>query len=183
MSTLPSPFHSATVPEADVFHLLSNSRRREALTVLLNGAEAVTLRDLAERIAASEAGVSPAPRPVRDSVYNSLHQTHLPALDGSGYLDYDADRKVVRTSPGSRTLGRYMDTISPVGLAWGEYYRAVGIAGLCAVVASLAGVPGLAAIDPLLLASTALAVFALSTSYQLLAGPRARLAGLLSPLR
>jgi len=183
MTFLTSAFRGAAPSETDVFHLLSNSRRRETLTALWRGHDELTLRDLSERIAASEAGVSPAPRPVRDSVYNALHQTHLPTLDRAGYVDYDADRKVVRPLRGSRQLGRYMDTVSPIGLSWGEYYRGVGIAGLCGVVASLAAVPGFALVDPLVFASGSLAVFALSTCYQLVSGPRSRLAAALSRLR
>lgn len=176
-------FQHRSIPESDVYHLLSNSRRREVLTALWRQSKEVTLRDLSEQIAAREAGVSPAPRPLRDSVYNALHQTHLPTLDGFGLVDYDPDRKLVRSTPESRHLGRYMDTISPTGLAWGEYYRGLGIGGLCATVASLAGVPGFGGIDPLVFASAALATFAVSTLYQLLSEPRSRLAGILPALR
>jgi len=183
MTFLTSAFRGGRPSESDVFHLLSNDRRRETLTALWRRPSELTLRDLSEQIAATEAGVSPAPRPVRDSVYNALHQTHLPTLDRAGYVEYDADRKVVRPSPASRKLGRYMDTVSPVGLSWGEYYRGIGITGLCGVVGSLASVPGFAAVDPLVFASGTLALFATSTCYQLVSGPRSRLAGLLSSLR
>jgi len=183
MTPFTSAFRGGRPSESDVFHLLSNDRRRETLTALWRRPTELSLRDLSEQIAATEAGLSPAPRPLRDSVYNALHQTHLPTLDRAGYVEYDADRKVVRPSPRSRTLGRYMDTVSPVGLSWGEYYRGIGIAGLCGVVGSLASVPGFAAVDPLVFASGTLALFATSTCYQLVSGPRSRLAGLLSSLR
>lgn len=166
--------------ESEVYHLLSNSRRREILTVLWRRSGELTLRELSELIAADEAGVSPAPRPLRESVYNALHQTHLPTLDGFGLVEYDPARKVVRPCPGSRHLSRYMDTVSPIGIAWSEYYRWLGIGGLFAVVASIAGVPPLAGVDPLVFASGTLALFALSTCYQLLSGPRSRFARLRS---
>lgn len=164
-------FQRLSIPEADVYHLLSNRRRRAALTTLWDAERELTLRELSERIAAAEAGVEPAPRPLRESVYNALHQTHLPKLATFGLVDYDGDRKVVHTCPESRSLCRYMDTVTPVGVSWGEHYRAVGIVGLFAVVASLVGVPLFAAVDPLVFASTALGVFALSTLYQLLESP------------
>lgn len=176
-------FQRRTIAESEAYHLLSNSRRRETLTVLWRRSDEMTLRELSELLAAAEAGVSPAPRPLRESVYNALHQTHLPTLAEFGLVEYDPDRKLVRPRRGSRYLGRYMDTVSPVGLAWGEYYRGLGIAGLFTVVASLADVPGFAAVDPIVFASGSLALFALSTSYQLLSGPRGRLAGFLSRLR
>ena len=179
-------FQRLSIPESDVYHLLSNARRREKMAVLWRkSAESadtgfgwrtfrvgrrpaeVTVRELSEEIAAAEAGVSPAPRPLRESVYNALHQTHLPKLHAFGLVDYDADRKHVRPRPESRQLYRYMDTVNGLGVTWGEYYRALGICGLFAVVASLADAPAFGAVDPLVFASGSLALFALSTAYQL----------------
>ncbi|MFB6082653.1 MAG: hypothetical protein ABEJ94_00220 [Halorientalis sp.] len=176
-------FSHASIPESDVHHLLSNARRRETLTVLWRRPEAVTLRELSEQIAATEAGITPAPRPLRESVYNALHQTHLPKLHEFGLVEYDPDRKLVRSGPQSHQLHRYMDTVNGLGVTWGEYYRALGIGGLCSVVASLAAVPGFGAVDPLVFASGALAAFALSTGYQLLGGRGGRPRGLVSGFR
>lgn len=160
-------FQRATIPETDVYYLLSNDRRREALSLLWEFDDELTLRALSERIASAESGVTPAPRPLRESVYNTLHQTHLPKLAAYGLVEYDPDRKLVRPNPESRSLSRYMDTLTPVGISWGEYYRALGIVGLFTVVASLATVPPFAAVDPLIPASVTLMVFALSTFYQI----------------
>ena len=170
-------FSHASIPESDVHHLLSNARRRETLAALWRRPEEVTLRDLSELIAAAEAGVTPAPRPLRESVYNALHQTHLPKLQAFGLVDYDPDRKLVRPRPESRHLHRYMDTVNGLGVTWGEYYRALGIGGLFSVVVSLAEVPGFDAVDPLVLASGSLALFSVSTGYQLLNGRGRRLRG------
>jgi hypothetical protein len=173
-------FPHASIPESDVHHLLSNARRREALTALWRRPEETTLRELSELIAAAEAGVTPAPRPLRESVYNALHQTHLPKLQAFGLVEYDPDRKLVRPRPESRHLHRYMDTVNGFGVTWGEYYRALGIGGLCSVVASLADVPAFGAVDPLVFASGSLALFALSTGYQLVGGRGSRLRGLVT---
>jgi hypothetical protein len=163
-------FQRVTIPEPDVYYLLSNERRRETLSVLWESDDELTLRALSERIASIESGTTPAPRPLRESVYNTLHQSHLPKLAAHGVLEYDPDRKLVRPTPASRSLARYMDTVTPMGVSWGEYYRALGITGLFAVVASLADLPVFGALDPLVFASASLAVFALSTVYQLAAG-------------
>jgi hypothetical protein len=173
----------ASIPESDVHHLLSNARRRETLTVLWRRPEETTLRELSELIASAEAGVTPAPRPLRESVYNALHQTHLPKLHKFGLVEYDSDRKLVRPRPESRQLHRYMDTVNGLGVSWGEYYRALGIGGLCSVVASLADLPGFGAVDPLVFASGSLSLFAFSTGYQLLAARGGRLRGLAGALR
>jgi hypothetical protein len=160
-------FQRVTIPESDVYHLLSNERRREALSVLWEFDDELTVRVLSEQIASIEAEMTPAPRPHRASVYNALHQTHLPKLAAYGLVEYDPDRKLVRSNPESRSLLRYMDTLTPVGVSWGEYYRALGITGLFAVVGSLADFPPFAAVDPLAFASVSLALFALSTLYQM----------------
>lgn len=160
-------FQRVTIPEADVYHLLSNERRRQALAVLWEFEDELTLRALSERIASIESETTPAPRPLRESVYNALHQTHLPKLASYGLVEYDPDRKLVQSNPESRSLARYMDTVTPVGVSWGEYYRALGIVALFTVVASLSDLPLLGTIDPLIPATAALALFAVSTVYQL----------------
>jgi hypothetical protein len=166
-------FTHSTLGESDVHYLLSNPRRRETLTLLSchGDAEPIPLRDLSEQVAAKEAGVEPAPRPLRQSVYNALHQTHLPKLADFDLVEYDPVGKSVRARPEARQLNRYMDTVTGLGMTWGEYYRAVGIAGLCLVVASLAEVPAVNLVDPLLLASGTLVLFAVSTLYQLFTAP------------
>ncbi|MFC7131994.1 MULTISPECIES: DUF7344 domain-containing protein [Salinibaculum] len=171
-------FQKVSIPESDVYYLLSNPRRRETLTLLWRCPDEVSLRELSEQIASTESGETPAPRALRESVYNALHQTHLPKLDEFGLVAYDPNRKLVRPRREGRHLSRYMDTVTPAGITWGEYYRGLGIGGLFAVVASLADLPGFAAVDPLVFASGALGLFALSTAYQLVSGTSGRLAAL-----
>jgi len=168
-------FHRHRIADADAYRLLSNARRRETVATLIASAdEEITLRELSEQVATRETGLEPAPRTHRASVYNALHQTHLPALQTFDLIEYDGDRKVVRPQPAVRSLQRYMDTIACFGLSWDEYYRLLGITSLCTVVAVLAELPVVATVDPLLITTGALALFALSTGYQLsksLSGP------------
>ena len=174
-------FQRSALPEVEVYHVLSNARRREALAELWTQPEALSLRELSERVAATESGQRPAPRALRESVYNALHQTHLPKMDELGLVEYDPDRKLVRVCAQAGHLGRYMDVTTRAGVTWGEYYRALGVVGLFATVASLASVPGFAAVDPLVPATGFLVCFAVSTAYQLMAaqhGVRGRLARL-----
>lgn len=155
------------IPEPSVYTVLSNKRRRRALRTLLRSRDAVTVRDLSERIATAESGESPAPRKVRESVYVSLHQTHLPTLDEHGLVDYDQDRKVVRSSGRARDVSPYLDVRTGLGLSWVGIYQWLGIAGLFAMVGALADAPLLDAVPPLLLGSAFLALFALSTALRL----------------
>ena len=161
-----------SLPKSDIYHLFSNFRRREVMTILWGNPAQISVRELSELIAAAEANEAPAPRPLRESVYNALHRTHLPKLDECGLVEYDPDRKHVRPVPESRRYRRYMDIDSPVGLSWGEYYRGLGIVGLFATVASLAEFPPMDAVDPLIYSSGTLGIFALSTLYQLVTAPR-----------
>lgn len=79
---------TSSLPESVVYEILANPRRRATIRHLTTTASGrtVSLRDLATAIAAAETGQSPPPRASRESVYNSLHQTHLPKLDELGVV-------------------------------------------------------------------------------------------------
>jgi len=162
-------FNTRSLPEPIVYEILANPRRRGTIRHLTETAagRVVSLGDLAAAIAVEETGQSPPPRARRESVYNSLHQTHLPKLDELGILEYDREARAVRIRDSAREVDRCMRRSTPNGLRWEEYYRGLGIAALLAVTASLAGVPAVEAVDPLLWASGFLALFALSAAYQL----------------
>jgi hypothetical protein len=162
-------FRAEALPEVVIHEILANPRRRETIRYLTDTAvgRTVSLRDLSASIATHETGQSPPPRAVRESVYNSLHQTHLPKLADLGVIDYDREARAVSLQPNARAVDRYIDVDTICGISWSEYYSTLGVVGLVAVVASLAGVPVVSAVDPLLLASGFLAAFALSLSYQL----------------
>jgi hypothetical protein len=156
-------------PESVVYEILANPRRRGTIRHLTDTAvgRAVPLRDLATAVASEETGQSPPPRSCRESVYNSLHQTHLPKLDELGIIEYDREERSVSVCDSAREIDRYMGILTPYGFTWDEYYRTLGIASLVSIVASLASVPVLEAVDPLLWASGFLVVFVISICYQL----------------
>jgi DNA-binding transcriptional ArsR family regulator len=156
-----------TLPEYEIHRVLSNPRRREALRELGSRPGTLSVRELADSIAEAESGLEPAPSNVRDSVYISLHQTHLPKLHELGIVNYDRETRSVELLEGARFVDRYMDVVTAGGFTWGEYYRGVGVVGLLATTAALAELPLVSAVDPLLWASGFLAVFAVSTAYQL----------------
>lgn len=158
-----------SLPEPTVYEILANPRRRGTIRHLTATAagRVVSLGDLAAAIAVEETDQSPPPRACRESVYNSLHQTHLPKLDELGVLEYDREARAVRIRDSAREVDRHMRRSMPHGPRWEEYYRGLGIAALLVVIASLAGVPAAEAVDPLLLASGFLVLFALSAAYQL----------------
>jgi hypothetical protein len=158
---------TSDLPETDIHDILRNDRRRHVLEHLRESVGSVTVRELSETIAAHEAGESPPPRPLRESVYNSLHQTHLPKLDDRGVVDYDKHRKTVELEARARDVNVYMEVVTKYGITWADYYRTLATLALTLVVATEVGVPVVAAVPPLLWASVALAVVAASTAYQL----------------
>ncbi|MFB6304849.1 MAG: hypothetical protein ABEH47_06760 [Haloferacaceae archaeon] len=150
---------------SDIHDVLRNDRRRLVLERLREAEGAETVRDLSEHVAGIEAGEQPPPRNVRQSVYVSLHQTHLPKLDELDIVEYDADAKEVRLSHHADEVTVYMEVVPKYGLSWGEYYLGLGLLGGLLLVASAVGVPVLAGVDPFLLASVPLVLVVASAAY------------------
>lgn len=154
------------LPETDIHDILRNDRRRNVIKCLQDRGREVSLRDLAVHIAEIETNESPPPSNIRDSVYVSLHQTHLPKLDDAGIVDYDSDRKTISLCRPARQVDLYMEVVTRYGVTWATYYRALGTLSLLSVVLASTDTPLISAIDPLLWASFFLAVIAVSTLYQ-----------------
>jgi hypothetical protein len=151
----------------EIYDVLRNERRRLALSCLRDATDGqLDVPELAERVAAIETGEDPAPRPKRQSVYVSLHQTHLPKLDELGIVTYDSDPKEVQLEERVREVAVYMDVVPRYGLSWGEYYFALGLLGLLSSLATLVGVPGIEALGVTIVASAFFVVFMLSATYQ-----------------
>ena len=156
-----------SMTECQIHGLLANERRRAVIERLDASTGTVTVRDLSTAIAETETGQSPPPARVRESVYTSLHQTHLPKLHAVGVVEYDRERSLVHVRSAVRQIDRHMDVVNGLGITWGEYYRSLGVFGLVLVIGSLTGLPVVGAIDPLLPASGTLALFAVSGAVQL----------------
>jgi predicted transcriptional regulator len=154
--------------EADIHDVLRNDRRRlviERLQSTDDGSESV--RELSERIAAVESGESPPPRNIRQSVYVSLHQTHLPKLDDLGIVEYDSDSKQVRLAECAAEVAVYMEVVPEDGFSWAEYYFGVGLLGLGLSVAVVAGVPVLSGTPGAVLVALVFLVLVGSSLYHL----------------
>jgi hypothetical protein len=169
-----------TLGEAEIHDVLSNRRRKRTLELLKQETGTVELRDLSEWIAETEAGERPAPRNVRQSVYNSLHQTHLPKLDEHGIIEYDKDRKTVTLRSKARRVDLYMEVLTPYGITWSTYYRTLSVLSLMGVLAVQLVPAGSQGRYAMLIAGVFLAVIALSTAYQLWSNNWIQIRGLLS---
>lgn len=133
--------------EGEIHDILRNDRRRLAITCLQDAEQnSLSVRELSEQVAALETGEEPPPRNKRQSVYVSLHQTHLPKLDSHGIVNYDSDSKLVSLGERVREVEVYMEVVPRYGLSWGEFYFGLGLLGMLVTLAVLLGVPGLAAV-------------------------------------
>ncbi|WP_435117907.1 DUF7344 domain-containing protein [Halolamina sp. C58] len=151
---------------AEIHDVLSNNRRYRVLN-LLSDENPRDLRSLANDIAAAESGESPAPRKVRQSVYVTLHQNHLPKLDSLDLVQYDDTSKTVALGDRANEIDIYLEAVERGHLSWSEYHLGIVVLGLVATLASAIGTPGLSTLDPAAYASGALVVLLASIAYQI----------------
>ncbi|MDS0294791.1 DUF7344 domain-containing protein [Halogeometricum luteum] len=156
-----------SLDQSDIHDVLRNDRRRHVIERLQSSEEAETVADLAEYIGAVESGESPPPRNVRQSVYVSLHQTHLPKLDELGIVTYDSDRKTVALAEAADEVTVYMEVVPKYGISWAEYYLGLGLLGLLSILGSGIGVPTLSAAGPAVLGGVFFLLLVVSSTYQL----------------
>ncbi len=154
-----------SLDESDIHDVLRNNRRRLTIERLRQAGSAVSVRQLSEEVATLETGEDPAPRNKRQSVYVSLHQTHLPKLDDLGVVEYDAESKEVSLTDRVEEIEVYMEVVPRYGLSWGEYYLALAMLGLLTTVSVAIGVPGVSVLQPTIVAAVFFVAFAVSATY------------------
>lgn len=152
--------------EREIHDVLRNERRTQTLRYLQRERRTVTLRELAEALASTETGESPAPRNVRESVYNSLHQTHLPKLDGLNIVEYESNRKLIHLCEAARQVELYMEVVPDHGVTWATYYRTLGVLSLVVVGLAGFGVPAFVMVPVVAWVGGFLALFVLSALFQ-----------------
>jgi hypothetical protein len=136
-----------TLDEGTIHEVLRNDRRRLVIESLREKNGTAEVRDLAETIAAREAGADPPPTNKRQSVYVSLHQTHLPKLDDLDIVAYDPDDRTVELLDRVEEVEIYMEVVPDYGLSWGEFYFGWGALGLLTTIGVRIGVLVRAAVD------------------------------------
>ncbi len=120
----------------EVFSLLSNQRRRYALHACKRFGTPIDLSTLSEHVAAWEYGheIEELDADQRKRVYTSLQQSHLPAMEGAGVIEFDG-RQITLTDD-AEELEVYMEIVPEDSIPWGKYY--LGLSLISAFV--LAGV-------------------------------------------
>lgn len=133
--------------EGTIHDVLRNDRRRLTLEALREKGGTAEVSDLAEIVAARESGADPPPRNKRQSVYVSLHQTHLPKLDSLEIVSYDSNDRDVKLKERMEDVEVYMEVVPQYGLSWGEFYFSWGVLGLLTAIAVRIGVPAISALS------------------------------------
>ena len=103
-----------TIPELskdELFHLLQNQRRRRVLLYLQGAEDKVSMRDVAEQVAAweNDTTVEALSSDERQRVYIALYQSHLPKLDDAGVLSYNQQRGIIERTPIADQLDTYLN--------------------------------------------------------------------------
>jgi hypothetical protein len=135
--------------ENEVYDILRNERRRHVLRYLRTNGDVASIGDLADAIAETETGESPPPSDSRQSVYVSLHQTHLPKLDNLGVIEYDREERTVSLRPRADQIVARLEGASDehreVARRFALVVLAVALGTLVLLVGTAATAPGVAA--------------------------------------
>lgn len=104
------PHERDSLSEGEIFDLLSNSRRRSVLRHLEREGEPTQLQRLAELIAAHENDktVGRLTDRERKRVYVSLYQTHVPAMEEAGVIEYDPESGRIRPTAAAARLRSHL---------------------------------------------------------------------------
>jgi hypothetical protein len=97
--------------EDQIYHLLQNERRRNVLRYLHDTEGQVSMRDIAEQVAAweNDSTVQAITSSERQRVYIPLYQSHLPKLDEEGIIEYDQSRGTVKKTEAADMLYDYLE--------------------------------------------------------------------------
>lgn len=163
-SPLLSRLRRERLAEPEVYDVLQNDRRRRVLRCLCDHGGELTLRELASLLAAEESDGETDE--LERSIYNSLHQTHLPKLESTGVVSYDRHSNTVTLEPSAGDLERYLALRSVFGLTWGEYYRMLATGCLLLALAADLEFGPLAGVDTVAVLTVSLGVLTGSMLYQ-----------------
>lgn len=124
----------------EVFSLLSNQRRRYVLHVCEVADTPIGISELSERVASMEYGKEreKLDSDERKRVYTAMKQTHLPAMEKAGVIEYDG--REVRLTDKADEVEVYMDVVPSGSLPWSYYYLGLSLISSLVLVGVWAGV-------------------------------------------
>lgn len=151
----------------EIHDVLRNERRRRVLEQLRERFGRASLGELADAIAATEADGDSPSRGTRQSVYNSLRQTHLPRLEQAGVVNYDVEDQEVALQTHVRYFDRHLGIGTGLGFTWAELYRTLALVGFVAILAVRLNAPLVGAVDIVVPTTLFLVLLSVATLFQL----------------
>ena len=126
------PDRPSAVEAEDAFDILSNRRRRMVVRILEEASptESIDVDYLSRQIAAWEEGTSIdwIYYADRKSVYTSLQQLHLPAMDEAGVVDFDERAGTITATEETKGYTVYLEVVNEEDVPWHGYY--LGLAAI-----------------------------------------------------
>lgn len=125
-----SETETSRLSQDEVYHLLSNPRRRFIISHLRD-TESVGLQELASTVAAWENDTSPEQLTDQQKkrVYVSLYQTHIPKLEDAGIITYDDETSQIYLQDNVEQLERYLPESEDAGRDWRRIYLGLAAVG------------------------------------------------------
>lgn len=156
-----------SLPETDVFDVLSNERRQCILHYLKRQDDRrVSLRELVDHVAAweNDTTVEALESDERKRVYTALRQNHLPKLDDTDIVDYDHMRGEVELTEAAREVELYLEYVPGDDIPWSEFYLGLSAVGAALVFVTWLEIGPFAGLSGVMLAAILVGVFALSAA-------------------
>lgn len=163
----PEPDESALSTDV-LYDILTDRRRRYTVHYLKQREGPVSIRDIAEQVAAWEnrKPVAELDSTERKRVYISLYQSHLPSMDEMGLIEYDEDAKTVRLLESLQNAEIYIEIVPEYDIPWNLYYLGLSIANALLLGLALFEVRPFGMLPGVAVGAIVLATFALSALVQ-----------------
>lgn len=103
----------------DILDILSNPRRRYTIEHLTHANGELSFAELVDRVAEAEFGksIDAISTTERNRIRTSLYQTHLPALEEAGVVDYQRRSGDIATGANARVMVDYLDRLESPTIA------------------------------------------------------------------
>ena len=140
MSSARQAENNLSLSSNEIYELLSNPRRRQAIHIMKRDDRAVDLSTLAEEVAAweNDKPVDEVTSDERHLAYSSIQQNHIPQMERAGVITHE--RGKLELTDAAESLDIYMDVVPGDSIPWGEYYFGLSAFSLALVAAVGVGV-------------------------------------------
>lgn len=167
---------SGTPSSQSIYGLLADRRRRYTIHYLKQQKEPVSLRELAEQVAAweNEKPIEELRSQERKRVYIALYQSHLPSMDREGIVEYDSDRGMVSLAAEYADIDIYLEVVPGDDVPWSVYYLGLAVANVILLGLVWFELPPFDTLPDLFWGFVVVAAFGVSALAQTILGRRMR---------